>query len=377
MPRRASIPTNEDERLEPAERLALLAALTKWVQRAGRDLPWRGERDPYRVWLREVMLQQTTVAAMVPYLERFLTLWPTVAALAAAEEATVLRSWEGLGYYSRARNLHRAARAIVMEHSGRFPETVDGLSALPGIGRYTAAAIASFSFHQPVGIIEANTLRVQTRMLALTGDPRTPGAQRRVWARADDLAAGATKRFTAAEINQALMDLGATVCVPKAPRCEECPLARWCSGFQAGIAAQLPQSAPRPTITEVTEATVAIARGQTYLLRQRQTGERWAGMWDFPRFPIPDEAVLLPSLVTLVNQQAGLQLNELAELASIRHSVTRYRITLRCYTATATGRLTKHETWRWLSLDELADYPLSVTAREFAERLRTGHHQPD
>lgn len=372
MPRRTAVDTLEEDRLEPTIRRAMLAALQRWARESGRALPWRGERDPYRVWLREVMLQQTTVVAVVPYLERFLTLWPTVSALASADEAAVLRAWEGLGYYSRARNLHRAARVIVTEHGGAFPQRAEDLQALPGIGRYTAAAIASFAFHQPVGIIEANTLRLQTRLLALTGDPRTPAAQRRLWDRADQLASGATARFTAAEINQALMDLGATVCVPKAPRCSECPLTSWCRGAQTGIAAELPHLAPRPVVTEVTEATVAIVRSGQYLLRQRQAGERWAGMWDFPRFPIPDASAIATTLRSEVAAQAGLQLGELVELATIRHSVTRYRITLRCFTGTATGRLSRTETWRWLTLEQLADYPLSVTAREFVERLRTG-----
>ena len=163
------------------QRRSLLAALARWSRSHRRDIPWRGERDPYRVWLREIMLQQTTVVAVIPYLKRFLERFPTVQSLAAAEETDVLRLWEGLGYYSRARNLHRAARRIVDEYDGRFPRDIATLQSLPGIGRYTAGAIASFAFDEPAPIIEANTLRLHTRLLGYNGDPRSTDGQRLLW----------------------------------------------------------------------------------------------------------------------------------------------------------------------------------------------------
>jgi A/G-specific adenine glycosylase len=171
----------------PALNQAFLHALLDWYRNHGRDLPWRMERDPYRVWLREIMLQQTTVAAVIPYLERFLVRFPTVESLAATEEADVLRLWEGLGYYSRARNLHRAAQRIVSDHGGEFPHEVAALQTLPGIGRYTAGAIASFAFGQPAAIVEANTLRLYSRLLGYDGDPRSSAGQQTLWAFAESL----------------------------------------------------------------------------------------------------------------------------------------------------------------------------------------------
>lgn len=350
-----------------------ISALQRWYETHGRDLPWRGERDPYRVWLREIMLQQTTVTAVVPYLQRFLQAFPTVESLAAADEMAVLRLWEGLGYYSRARNLHRAARQLMTDFAGTFPGDAEGLEALPGIGRYTAGAIASFAFNHPAPIVEANTLRLHARLLGYEGDPRSKDGQQQLWSSAAKVVEAATSKFGPAAINQALMDFGATVCTPQNPRCSECPLNRWCAAFAAGKQAEIPQPPARAVITDVIDATVAVHHRSRYLLRQRAAEERWAGLWDFPRYAIDETASLLSTVTEGVRDQTGLSIALGDEIATLKHSVTRYRITLRCFTATVCGGcMHSEETLRWVAPADFSEYPLSVTGRKFAERLRSG-----
>ena len=256
-------------------------SLKRWHAQHGRDLPWRNCRDPYKVWISEIMLQQTTVVAVKPYFDRFLQRFPNVVALASANEEDVLRLWEGLGYYSRARNLHRTARVLV-EQGGSFPETVEELRQLPGIGRYTAGAIVSFAFDRPAPILEANTLRLYSRLLGYRDDPRSTAGQRLLWSFAEKLVP--TK--AAGEFNQALTDLGATVCTPTDPRCDDCPVAACCRALADRSQADIPRPARRPEITAVQEASIAIESNGNFLLIRRPEGTRWAGLWDFPRFDI-------------------------------------------------------------------------------------------
>lgn len=225
-----------------------MKALLDWYDDNARDLPWRappgaGPPDPYRVWLSEIMLQQTVVATVKPYFERFTSLWPDVAALAAAPREEVLAEWAGLGYYARARNLHRCAEVVAADHGGRFPDTVEGLLALPGIGPYTAGAIAAIAFDRPAAAVDGNVERVISRLYAI--ETPLPGSKPEIRARAEAL----VPRRRAGDFAQALMDLGATVCAPKSPRCALCPVAARCVGRARGIAASLPRKAakkPKP-----------------------------------------------------------------------------------------------------------------------------------
>ena len=363
---------------------ALRAALLAWYAAHARDLPWRRDRDPYRVWVSEVMLQQTTVAAVIPYHERFLAAFPTVKALAAAPEAAVLRQWEGLGYYSRARNLHAAAKAVVAR--GGWPETVAGLRELPGVGRYTAGAVASFAFDLPAPIVEANTLRLYARLLAYPGDPRSTAGQRILWDFAERLVAGPEP----GRLNQAVMELGGTVCTVRDPACGACPASRWCGAFAAGSQAEIPPPKVRPKVTDVTEATVAVARADgAVLLRRRGDAERWAGLWDFPRFQPPadltadvppvgrqksllarDSAPLRGWLAAAVREQTGVRCGVNEPICEIRHGVTRFRIRLLGFPAARTGgRLKRGEELRWSRPAALGDVPLSKTGRQFAGKI--------
>ena len=347
------------------------SALRRWHAHGGRDLPWRNCRDPYKVWISEIMLQQTTVAAVKPYFERFLKRFPNVAALAAANEADVLRLWEGLGYYSRGRNLRKAAQVIVA-NGGEFPETLDELLPLPGIGRYTAGAIVSFAFDRPAPILEANTLRLYSRLLGFRDDPRSTAGQRLLWSFAEKLVP--TK--SPGEFNQALMDLGATICTPTEPNCDTCPVAACCRALAEQAQAEIPVPARRPEITETREAYVAIESSGRYLIYRRPEGQRWAGLWDFPRFELEGPATKLDrksrsDLERRIAAEFGPRVTISERLAQFKHSVTRFRITLDCWRAEASDHndLTTTNPTAWIAPPKFASYPFSTTGRQLAELL--------
>ena len=358
--------------------------LLDWYSRHARTLPWRESADPYLVWVSEIMLQQTTIAAVRPYFERFRQRFPTVQDLAAASESEVLHMWEGLGYYSRARNLHRAAGKVVSDYQGMFPESVSELQSLPGIGPYTARAVASVAFAAPVGILEANTLRLYSRLIELDEDPRSGGANRLLW----DFADWIVDANDPSQFNQAAMDLGSTVCTPDKPDCEHCPLQRSCRAFRTGRQHELPVLPKKQTMTDVTDVAFVLCRRGKVLLKQYAEGERWAGLWDFLRFSIPHEQgdVLLglpqydhgqQTLFTneatdlaarLVAEQCGLQLQSPRMVQKIRHTVTRYRIRLLCLTAESIrGTARRDSKLVWRPVTDLQSLPLSTTARRIAE----------
>ncbi|WP_437228511.1 A/G-specific adenine glycosylase [Planctomicrobium sp. SH661] len=372
-----------DALFEPFDRQrcrSLRTTLERWYAREGRVLPWRETSDPYRIWISEIMLQQTTVKAVIPFYERFLSRFPSVQDLATASEAEVLKYWEGLGYYSRGRNLRLAAQRICSESEGRFPSDLDALQRLPGIGRYTAGAIRSFGFNLPAPIVEANTLRLYCRLLGYTGDPRSQTGQGILWTFAEML----QPRQKAGHLNQALMELGSTICTPAAPKCEDCPLTGYCVAFQSGQQSTIPVKQQRPEVTQVVEATIAIRDGEKWLVRQRAPGERWAGMWDFPRFPLetlqPAEKLTKRSLSSVLREAmdrlkelCDVEVHNIEESMQIRHSVTRYRIRLLCLQAELNSRSRSSGELKaglcWVSLDELKTMPMPITGRQFAERL--------
>jgi A/G-specific adenine glycosylase len=311
------------------------------------------------------MLQQTTVAAVVPYFERFVSRFPNVQTLAAAPEQDVLRLWEGLGYYTRARNIHRTAGLIVCEHGGRFPETVDALQRLPGIGRYTAGAIVSFAFDRPAPIVEANTRRLYARLAGYRVDLTSTEGQRWLWGFAERI----VPRRSPGRFNQALMELGATVCTPAEPRCDECPVRKCCQAAAAGAQGEIPALARRPAVTDVTEAYIAVRRNGRYLLRLRGSQERWAGLWDFPRYADGDRPPA--QLMRTACESLKLDVQIVRQIAELRHGVTRFRIRLVCYLAECrSGRVPSRGGLRWVRPSEFEKYPLSMTGRKLAGMLR-------
>ncbi len=353
------------------QKQSLRRRLLAWYAKHARDLPWRRSRDPYRVWVSEIMLQQTQVATVRDYFTRFIKAFPDVRRLAAADETDVLRLWEGLGYYRRARQLHVAAQRVVSRHGGEFPQEPNELLALPGIGRYTAGAIASIAFDKRAAILEANTIRLLSRLIAYRGNPHLTVGQRVLWQVAEEI----LPHKHVAKFNQALMELGSLVCTPVEPNCGECPLAALCAANAAGLQHEIPAAKPQPALTELREAAVVVRKNGRVLVRRCGDDERWAGLWDFPRFELEASGPLFAQqeIASKVAAQTGITCELGALLKTMKHGVTRYRITLDCYEATyVTGRarLRKSAAVRWQPLAQLTSLPLSTTGRKIANLIR-------
>ena len=356
--------------LTTAQKQSLRRRLLAWYTKHARDLPWRKSRDPYRVWVSEIMLQQTQVATVRDYFTRFTKTFPNVHKLAAADETDVLRLWEGLGYYRRARQLHAAAQQVVAEHAGKFPDDPVALQSLPGIGRYTAGAIASIAFDQRAAILEANTIRLLSRLIAYRGNPHSTAGQHILWRVAEEI----LPHKDVARFNQALMELGSLVCTPADPKCNECPLASVCAAKAAGLQHQIPAPKQKQAFTALREAAIVVRKNGSVLMRQCGPDERWAGLWDFPRFGLEASGPLFAKkeIATKVAAQTGITCEPGALLKTIKHGVTRYRITLECYEATfVAGRAQANQSAavKWSALSHLADLPLSTTGRYIANLL--------
>jgi A/G-specific adenine glycosylase len=340
--------------------------MLRWFRRHACDLPWRRTRDPYCIWVSEIMLQQTQVATVIDYYERFIQALPTIADLAAADERDVLRLWEGLGYYRRARQLHQAAQRIVAEHGGQFPRDAEVIRSLPGIGRYTAGAIASIAWEAREPILEANTVRVFSRLLAFRGNPTRSAGQRLLWTFSE----GLLPKQHVGLFNQSLMELGRRICTPRTPRCEQCPVRKLCPTNARGLQDEIPVAKPKTEYEDSLEAAVVVRRRGKVLLRQYGRNERWSGLWDFPRFAVTcdDGDHFQQELETKTAQATGITVEAGSRLTAIKHGVTRFRITLVCHEARyVRGRLCNGA--RWVPVLQLPDYPLSVTGRQIARLL--------
>jgi A/G-specific adenine glycosylase len=351
----------------PARR-AFGRRLLAWFERAARDLPWRRSRDAYAIWVSEVMLQQTQVATVINYFERFLEAFPTLSALAAASEQEVLRLWEGLGYYRRARDLHRAARQFQAEHGGVFPADPAVLRGAPGMGRYTVNAVLSQAFDHRLPILEANSQRVLCRLFGRTGDPTRNPLRKWLWQAAEDI----LPRKRVGEFNQALMELGALICTPT-PRCHVCPLRNRCEARRLGLQETIPQRPATARITEVHEAAVVLRDRRRVLLVQRPaTASRWANLWEFPHGELAADETHEQAAVRVLKELTRIKGRLGPEVLTIRHGVTRYRITMVCFEARR-ERGTFHSDFyadgRWLEPAELGTYPVSAPQRRLIQAL--------
>ncbi len=294
--------------------------LLAWYADCGRDLPWRRTRDPYCIWISEIMLQQTGVTAVIPYYERFLRRFPDLRTLAGASVDEVIALWAGLGYYSRARNLHAAACRIMAEGGGRLPEDLKALQALPGIGRSTAGAILSIAFNRKAPILDGNVRRVLIRLYAVEQPPRAATVEKELWRRAEEL----TPEDRAHDYAQAIMDLGATVCIPRQPRCAECPLVSLCLAHDRGIAAQLPRRQPRKTVPLVHQVALLLERDGKLLVRKRPLQGMLAGLWEFP-CRTQETGQQAASAVQALLRGQGWR-GEPRELGRVRHAYSHFRL---------------------------------------------------
>ena len=339
------------------------AALLAWYRRERRDLPWRRTRDPWAIWVSETMLQQTRVETVIPYYERFLARFPTVEALADAEPDELMQHWAGLGYYSRARNLQAAAKQVARVHGGRVPSELDALLALPGVGRYTAGALASIAFERPAPIVDGNVARVLARLLDLDLDVRSPAAQRLLWREAEALAAGEAP----GDLNQALMELGALVCAPRAPRCLPCPLRGECRGLAAGRAESLPVKGAKAAPRAVEAVAALLARGSRVLAVRRPPSGLLGGLWELPGGDLAAGEAPAAGLARVLRERVGLAPARVAAVGAVEHGFTHRTLTLHVFRAEArSGRVRRKEldAHRWLPRAALAELPLSAVAKK-------------
>jgi A/G-specific adenine glycosylase len=359
-----------------SQRNGLAAQLLAWYADHRRDLPWRRTRDPYHIWVAEVMLQQTQVVTVMPYYERFLARFPTVEALAAASLDGVLKLWEGLGYYARARHLHAAARKVVAEFDGRVPDAMDDLLSLPGVGRYTAGAILSMAYGQDVPALDGNVRRVLSRLFAVEEDVTRGAGQRRLWA----LAEGLLLPGQAGDLNQALMDLGATVCTPQSPMCDSCPLAEDCQAHELGREEQFPIRRQRRSLPHYEVAAGVVWNGEgCFLIAQRPLDGMLGGLWEFPGGTREEGESLQDCLRRELVEELDIEVTVGDLLTVVQHAYTHFRITMHafhCQLLSGQPRALGCIDWRWISLDDVARFAFSAADHQIIAALRDPSEPP-
>jgi A/G-specific adenine glycosylase len=337
--------------------------LLAWYRKNRRDLPWRRTRDPWSILVSELMLQQTRVETVIPYYQRFLARFPDAASLARAPEDDVLSLWAGLGYYTRARNLHRAAQQIVRDHAGALPGDADSLRALPGVGRYTAGAVASIAFDRPEPVVDGNVTRVLARLRGIDGDVASPAVMRRLWQEAEALARGCHP----GDVNQGLMELGATLCTPRAPRCPECPWRRSCRAFRDGTAESLPVKKPRAAPREVEAVAGVIARRGRWLVVQRPPAGLLGGLWELPGGDCRRGEAPSHALARSLRERVGLTIRNAEPCGHVAHVFTHLRLRLHVFRCgDAPGRVARADlaAHRWLAPGRIDALPLGGPTRK-------------
>ncbi len=351
---------------------ALFASLLlNWYRQSARSLPWRGHVGPYAIWVSEIMLQQTRVETVIPYYIRWMERFPTVQALADAELQEVLKAWEGLGYYSRARSLHQSAKRVVLQYDGQLPAEVSSLRNLPGVGRYTAAAIASIAFGRDEATLDGNIRRVLARVFNVSEPARSSQGERILWELADkNLPSG-----QAGEYNQALMDLGATICTPRAPACTHCPVAEICWARELGLQEQRPVMDARPAIPHYTVTAAVIQKSGAVLLAQRPAKGLLGGLWEFPGGKTLDGEDLPTCLRREIREELDVDVKVGEPFGIYRHAYTHFRVTLhafQCVLISGEPRPIEAADLRWVAPSELLAFPMGKIDRQIASRLVEG-----
>jgi A/G-specific adenine glycosylase len=352
----------------------LAPPLLAWFARARRDLPWRRDYDPYAVWIAEVMLQQTQVETMLPYYARWMARFPALADVARAPLADVLKHWEGLGYYARARNLHRAAQAVMERRQGRLPQKVEELMMLPGIGRYTAGAIASIAFNRPAPLVDGNVARVLCRVAALEEAPRSPTGKRVVWA----LAQAALPQESPRAFNEALMELGALVCRPRAPACPRCPLVAQCQARRLGTPEAYPRRPPRRERPVRRGVMLLGQTGARLLVRRRPPGGLWGGLWEFPWLELRSGESPHAALRRLAGPM-GLSIDGKPQpCGRLIHGLTHFQLELACFAIRwkKFPPAAREDAARWVTPRELESLALGRLNHKALALLRKGGGMP-
>jgi A/G-specific adenine glycosylase len=346
-------------------------ALIPWFRKEARDLPWRRTRDPYAIWVSEIMLQQTRVPIVVPYYRRFLKRFPTVESLARGRLDTILKLWEGLGYYSRARNLHAAAGEIVTRFGGQFPRTVEELLTLPGIGRYTAGAIASNAFNARAPIVDGNVERVLCRVFRVRGNPKSGAVRKTLWSIAEQL----VPRKDPGLFNQALMELGSEVCTPRDPRCDDCPLARMCQGNLHDEQHALPERGPGKPLPSQTVVVGVIRRAGRILVDKRKPEGLLGGLWEFPGGKLEPGESLAAALRREVKEELGVTIRVGRLLAVVNHTYSHFRVRIHAFECTHTAgkpRCITCADFKWVRLQDLRRYAFPAATNKIIRILHAG-----
>ncbi|MGD0879425.1 MAG: A/G-specific adenine glycosylase [Anaerolineales bacterium] len=344
------------------------ALILNWYTRQGRKLPWRDSLNPYRIWVSEIMLQQTRVEAVIPYFERWMQRFPSIAKLAAASEQEVLSVWEGLGYYSRARNLHKAARIVMEEYGGNLPRDLKALRSLPGIGRYTVGAIASMAFGQDAPTLDANLRRVFARVFNLAQPADSTAGENILW----ELAETHLPKGQAGNYNQALMDLGATICISKKPRCLLCPLNKMCQANQLGLQEQRPVLKIKAEIPHYNVTAAVIQKNGKVLLAKRPSNGLLGGMWEFPGGKVEREETLEDCLTREIREELDAMIRVGEPFGIYKHAFTHFRITLHaffCELIEGEPKAIEAAELAWVKPRDLQQYPMGKVDRQIARKL--------
>lgn len=343
--------------------------LIKWYELNARSLPWRGLSDSYAIWVSEIMLQQTRVETVIPYFARWMQRFPTLNDLANASEDEVLQAWEGLGYYSRARNLHKAARLVLEDFGGQLPQNRDDLERLPGIGAYTAGAIASIAFRQDEATLDGNIRRVLTRFFNVTESVRSPQGKRILWSLAKDhLPPG-----KAGDYNQALMDLGAAICTPRSPACPLCPLSDLCQARALGIQEQLPMGIIRRAVPHIIVTAAILQRSGQVLIAKRPSRGLLGGLWEFPGGKLEENENLEDCLKREICEEMGTDIFVEDAFGIYDHAYTHFTVTLHaflCHLSSVEPVPLHHSDLLWVSVTELKNFPMGKIDRMIARSLQ-------
>ncbi len=339
------------------KKVGIRRVLLNWYRKKARDLPWRRSKDPYSIWVSEIMLQQTRVEAVIPYFNRFMDAFPRVEDLAAAKQDHLMKLWEGLGYYNRAGNLLKGAVYIVKELEGQVPQTVEEWLKVPGVGQYTAGAVTSIAFDRPVPILDGNVKRVLSRLFAVKRNIEDTKTKEACWLAAEKL----VPQKHAGDFNQALMELGATICLPSQPKCGRCPASTYCAGFASGHPTNYPVKKKKAKVPHVQVVAAVIKKNGRFMLGKRPEGKLLAGLWEFPGGKVEPGETNEAALIRELQEELGIAVAVSGKLAEVNHAYSHYRVTLHfyvCHIIKGKPKTLYHSELKWIPKSRLDEFAL-------------------